>query len=113
MVAHVERNPEDVAVTYNDFNNAIDHLGEMFRRYLLLIDQGGLLSATRRFRGTGRAVPEAARVATTAYTVRAVAGTQWVRGADVLRLLVMHHTCTRRKAYAVIHGHSRPLGTGH
>lgn len=51
MVAHVERNPEDVEVTYDDFNNAIDHLGEMLRRYFLLIDQGGLLSANPTIQG--------------------------------------------------------------
>jgi hypothetical protein len=51
VVAHVERNPEDVEVTYDDFNNAIDHLGEMLRRYFLLIDQGGLLSATPTIQG--------------------------------------------------------------
>lgn len=51
LVAHVERNPEDVHVTYDDFNRAIDHLGEMLRHYYLLIDQGGLLGATPTIQG--------------------------------------------------------------
>jgi len=37
-VAHVERDLGDLAVTYDEFNGAIDHLGEMLRRCYLLID---------------------------------------------------------------------------
>jgi hypothetical protein len=50
-VAHAEREPEDVRVTYDDFHRAVDHLGEMLRRYYLLINQGGLVTATPTIQG--------------------------------------------------------------
>ncbi len=45
-VAHVERAPSDTQVTYAEFHRALDHLGEMLKRYYLLINQGGLVSTT-------------------------------------------------------------------
>lgn len=36
MVAHAERTPEDVGITYADFHEALDHLSEMLCRYHLL-----------------------------------------------------------------------------
>jgi len=50
-VAHVEQTPPDVRVTYGDFHHALDHLGEMLKRYYLLINQGGLVSATPTIQG--------------------------------------------------------------
>lgn len=50
-VAHVEAAPEDVSVTYDSFHRAVDHLGEMLKRYYLLINQGGLVTATPTIQG--------------------------------------------------------------
>lgn len=50
-VAHAERDPDSVTVTYADFHRAVDHLGEMLRRYYLLINQGGLATATPTIQG--------------------------------------------------------------
>lgn len=53
-VAHAEREPTDVHVTYDDFHRAVEHLGEMLRRYYLLINQGGLATATPTVQGDWR-----------------------------------------------------------
>lgn len=53
-VAHAEQSPNDVHVTYNDFHRALEHLGEMLRRYYLLINQGGLVSAKPTIQGDWR-----------------------------------------------------------
>lgn len=50
-VAHLERQPNDATVTYAEFHRALDHLGEMLRRYYLLINQGGLASTTPTIQG--------------------------------------------------------------
>jgi hypothetical protein len=50
-VAHLEQQPDDVTVTYAEFHRALDHLGEMLRRYYLLINQGGLVSTTPAIQG--------------------------------------------------------------
>ncbi len=50
-VAHVERDPDDVTVTYADFHRALEHLGDLLRRYYLLINQGGLASTTPAIQG--------------------------------------------------------------
>lgn len=50
-VAHAERAPQHVTVTYADFHNAVEHLGDMLRRYYLLINQGGLATATPVIQG--------------------------------------------------------------
>jgi hypothetical protein len=50
-VAHAEREPENVTVTYADFHGAVEHLGQMLRRYYLLINQGGLMTATPTIQG--------------------------------------------------------------
>ncbi len=49
-VAHVASSP-DTPVSYAEFHRAMDHLGEMLKRYYLLIDQGGLVSATPVIQG--------------------------------------------------------------
>lgn len=54
-VAHAERTPGDVKVTYGDFHRALDHLGQMLRRYYLLINQEGSRLRPQRSRATGRA----------------------------------------------------------
>lgn len=51
VVAHADTDRSGVEVTYDDFHRAVDHLGEMLRRYYLLINQGGLLSATPAIQG--------------------------------------------------------------
>jgi hypothetical protein len=54
VVAHADREPQSAVVTYDEFNAAIDHLGAMLKRYYLLIDQGGLMSATPTIQGDWR-----------------------------------------------------------
>lgn len=51
VVAHAERGPDNVHVTYDEFHAAITHLGDMLRRYELLIGQSGLASATPTIQG--------------------------------------------------------------
>lgn len=51
VVAHAEREPNNVAVTYSDFHHALEHLGAMLRRYYLLVNQGGLVTATPTIQG--------------------------------------------------------------
>lgn len=50
-VAHAQREPVAATVTYGEFNKAIDHVGEMLRRYHLLIDQGGLVTTVPVIQG--------------------------------------------------------------
>ncbi len=45
-VAHSERGPGDVGVTYAEFHRSVARLGEMLQRYVLLVSQDGLVSAT-------------------------------------------------------------------
>jgi hypothetical protein len=45
-VAHADRTADGVEATYAEFHEALEHLGLMLQRYYLLIDQGGLVSAT-------------------------------------------------------------------
>ncbi|MGH2719788.1 MAG: hypothetical protein ACRDJU_14605 [Actinomycetota bacterium] len=51
FVAHRSRTTGPVTLTYQDFEGAIAHLGEMLLRYFLLLNQGGLLSATPVIQG--------------------------------------------------------------
>lgn len=50
-VGHTQRASTDAVVTYDDFHQALDHLGEMLQRYYLLINQGGLMSTTPIIQG--------------------------------------------------------------
>ena len=50
-IAHTLVDPEAKTVTYGEFNAAIDQLGDMLRRFHLIIDQGGLMSATPVIQG--------------------------------------------------------------
>ena len=50
-VAHVEEAPGNLRVTYAYFHAAVDHLGGILKRYYLLINQGGLVSATPAIQG--------------------------------------------------------------
>jgi hypothetical protein len=50
-VAHLERDPHDVSVTYAEFHLALEHLGDLLRRYYLLINQGALISTTPTIQG--------------------------------------------------------------
>lgn len=43
-VAHAQAGDEKPSVTYGQFDACIDHVGEMLKRYHLLIDQGALVS---------------------------------------------------------------------
>lgn len=45
-VAHLSVYPVADRVTYEEFEGALEHLGEMLKRYHLLIDQGSLMSPT-------------------------------------------------------------------
>ncbi|MEW5813745.1 MAG: hypothetical protein AB1925_30350 [Actinomycetota bacterium] len=51
VVAHASADPSGAAVTYAEFNAAIDLLGEMLKRYYLLINGGGLTTATPTIQG--------------------------------------------------------------
>lgn len=51
MVAHYERSPKDVLVTYEDFHAALDYLSEMLCRYYLLISQDSLMKTTPVIQG--------------------------------------------------------------
>lgn len=51
VVAHSDRTPPAELPTYADFEASIDVLGDLLRRYHLLIDQGGLVSATPTIQG--------------------------------------------------------------
>jgi hypothetical protein len=50
-VAHVAAEPASVAVTYGEFEQAIDHLGTMLKRYYLLLNQSALVSVTPTIQG--------------------------------------------------------------
>ncbi len=51
VVAHYERSPKDVLVTYEDFHAALDYLSEMLCRYYLLISQDSLMKTTPVIQG--------------------------------------------------------------
>lgn len=51
VVGHTQKVPLDIEVTYNDFHQALEHLGEMLQRYYLLINQGGLVTTTPVIQG--------------------------------------------------------------
>jgi hypothetical protein len=57
FVAHAER-PSDspVDTTYGDLDRAIELLGELLRKYYLLIDGRGLMSVTPVMQGDWRAL---------------------------------------------------------